>query len=108
MNDGLGKAGTVAVTFGKRIHTLVQDRFEEAQVDDAMNGSFAIPPTNTADFSCEIKETMDGHIRVARGTLRQIAHQTLGMDWLINDVVIPYPDLTLGWGDKTGDHAHGG
>ena len=46
MNDGLGKAGAMAKTFGKCVNTLMKNRFEKAHFHDAIDRFLSSLPRN--------------------------------------------------------------
>ena len=83
MDNGLRKASTVPVTFGEGVHTLVQHRLQEAQIDHAVDCLFPIAAADAPDFGSKIKKSVNSHVRIAWGTFGQISHQALGLNGLL-------------------------
>ena len=108
MDNGLRKAATVPVTFGEGVHTLVQHRLQEAQIDHAVDCLFPIAAADAPDFGSKIKKSVNSHVRIAWGTFGQISHQALGLNGLLQDRVIPYCDRSFRRWNETSNHPHGG
>ncbi len=60
----------MAVAFGKRVNTLMQNGFEEAHFDGAMDGLFQGVAAQAAQFGHETEEAIHGHVGVGRGRFR--------------------------------------
>ena len=56
----------------------------------------------------EVQIFQHRHVQIQGGLIGQIAHAPLGLLRLLQDVVAVDDDLTLGGGQISGDHVHGG
>ena len=108
MNDRLRETGAMPESLRKRVDALMANRFEEAHVDGAIDRLGLVRAVDAAHLGAKTKEALDGHVRVKRRTLRQVAHQALGLDRFFRHVVAADPYHTRRGGDVAGDHAHGG
>ena len=57
VDDRLGEAGAVTVTFRERFDALVHDRLEKTHFDHAIDRRFLASPRETAQLGGEIEET---------------------------------------------------
>jgi hypothetical protein len=86
----------------------MQDGFEEAHFDDAMDGFVASVAAEAANLRREFQEAIYRHVRVRRRILRQITNQPLGGNWILHHIETSYADSAGGGRDESGDHSHGG
>ena len=108
MDDGLRKTGAMPVALGKRVHILMQDGLEEAQLHRPLDRRLLRGTAQAADFRREIQEAVYRHVRVGRGVFWEITHEFLGGNRLVRNVEAAHGYRAAGGGKETGDHAHGG
>ena len=70
MEDRLSETGAVAVSFGKRIDTLMEDGFEKAKASHIGHCGIDCGTTQTAELGSKPEETIDRHVRIAGSAFR--------------------------------------
>ena len=86
MDDGLSKAGAMAIAFGERVNALMKDPFQEAHFDCPVHGPGFFVPGETAQFSDETQKSMHRHIIIGGRVFGEITNQALGGDWILDHV----------------------
>ena len=80
MNDRLRETGAVTITLRKRIHALMQDGFQEAHFDGAIDARFFASPRKPRNSAAKLEKAVNRHVRVRRRIFRQIADEAFGRD----------------------------
>ncbi len=109
MNDGLRETGAMPVSLGEGVHVLMQDGFEETEVDDPVDGGLPGIPAQAANLGGKIQKARHGHVRIRKGVFGQVTDiNFLAEIRMLRDVKSPHGHgPARGW-NKTGDHPHGG
>ena len=107
MNDRLRETGAMPESLRERVDALMANRLEEAHVDGAIDRLGLVRAVDAAHLGAKTKEALDGHVRVKRRTLRQVAHQALGLDRFFRHVVAADFHHARRGRNVAGDHSHG-
>ncbi len=108
VEECLGEAGAVAVSFREGIDGLVGHAAEKAGLDCAVDGVCAVAAAEPADIGAEFEESDHRHVEVERGGFREVAN--VGFGFLRVRCHGHAADLGIAscWWDESCDHAHGG
>src|SRR5919109_5272170 len=104
--DRLCETGAMTKSFGKRLHSLMPDRFEKAHLDDTLYRTRLVNAPKTAHLCGEIEKPIHRHVGIRRRVLRQISYHSLRCDRVRCDVELSHDDFPMGRWDEAGYHAH--
>jgi hypothetical protein len=82
--------------------------FEVAEIDYVVDAGAGLSLVQPPDTGGELQVRADGHVRVQRDRLGEVADVPAPLQRIVSHVVVGYPDIPSGGHEVAGENAHRG
>ena len=86
MHDCLRQTYPSLKTLGQRLNSLLANRIKLYLIQHMLHALTNFFSSKASNLSDEVEKLQGSHVAIGGSSLRQIAHERLGLDWVLADI----------------------